>query len=100
MTPFFRNTALIAMLICAGAGLCASQQRPETYWVCVSNERSGDVTILDGATSKLVVTIPVGKRGEVFMPARTATIFTWRWAARRWRPAQTRRQGQPDLRAK
>src|SRR5436190_10141817 len=32
------------------------------YQICVSNEKSGDITVLDGATRKLVATIPVGKR--------------------------------------
>jgi YVTN family beta-propeller protein len=32
------------------------------YQVYVTNERSGDVTVIDGATFKVVQTIPVGKR--------------------------------------
>src|SRR4051794_35979420 len=39
-----------------------SGESPGRYWVCVSNERSGDVTILDGADRSVVATIPVGKR--------------------------------------
>lgn len=35
---------------------------PPEYEICVSNERSGDITVLDGATWKVVATIPVGKR--------------------------------------
>src|SRR4051812_49625333 len=35
---------------------------PSPYWVCVSNERSGDVTILDGADRAVLATIKVGKR--------------------------------------
>jgi YVTN family beta-propeller protein len=34
----------------------------DPYWVCVSNERSGDVTVIDGATKQVVAAIPVGKR--------------------------------------
>lgn len=35
--------------------------RPE-YDICVSNEKSGDITIIDGSTWKVVATVPVGKR--------------------------------------
>jgi YVTN family beta-propeller protein len=33
-----------------------------TYHVYVTNERSGDVTVIDGADLKVVATVPVGKR--------------------------------------
>jgi YVTN family beta-propeller protein len=32
------------------------------YFVFVSNERSGDVTVIDGSTDAVVATFPVGKR--------------------------------------
>src|SRR5882724_10887499 len=32
------------------------------YFVFVSNERSGDVTVIDGSSDAVVATIPVGKR--------------------------------------
>jgi YVTN family beta-propeller protein len=35
---------------------------PPEFEICVSNERSGDITVLDGATWKVVATVPVGKR--------------------------------------
>src|SRR4051812_33058720 len=49
------------------ASVCAAADPPKgppdrRYWVCVSNERSGDVTVIDAATDKVVGTIPVGKR--------------------------------------
>jgi len=47
------TTAFVAMAHAAGAG---------SYQVYVTNERSGDVTIIDGATNKVLTTIPVGKR--------------------------------------
>src|SRR4051794_7840331 len=34
----------------------------QTFLVCVSNEKSGDVSIIDGANNKLISNIPVGKR--------------------------------------
>jgi YVTN family beta-propeller protein len=32
------------------------------YWVCVTNERSGDLTVIDGATRQALFTVPLGKR--------------------------------------
>src|SRR3954470_16945579 len=49
---------LLVMLL---AGLAIPQEQAG-YLICVSNERSGDVTLIDGATAKTVATIPVGKR--------------------------------------
>src|SRR5258708_827686 len=33
-----------------------------SYQVCVSNERSGDISVIDGVSLKVIATIPVGKR--------------------------------------
>src|SRR4051812_22654 len=35
---------------------------PSGFLVCVSNERSDDVTIIDGFSQQVLATIPVGKR--------------------------------------
>src|SRR5882724_7999464 len=40
----------------------ATRAEPTSYIVFVSNERSGDVTVIDGATDNVVGTFPVGKR--------------------------------------
>src|SRR5215831_4103689 len=40
----------------------ATRAEPPKYLVFVSNERSGDVTVIDGATDNVVGTFPVGKR--------------------------------------
>ena len=40
----------------------AAASDPGAYRVCVSNERSGDVTVIDGARGKVVATIRAGKR--------------------------------------
>src|SRR5438067_13458585 len=48
-----------AMLL---AARCTAADHATAYWICVSNERSGDVTLIDGATQKVIDTIPVGKR--------------------------------------
>src|SRR3954452_188863 len=42
------------------SGSSAKGQGP--YWLAVSNERSGDVTLIDGSSRQVVATIPVGKR--------------------------------------
>jgi YVTN family beta-propeller protein len=40
----------------------AARAESQSYLVFVSNERSGDVTVIDGATDSVVGTFPVGKR--------------------------------------
>ena len=40
----------------------ATRAEPPSYLVFVSNERSGDVTVIDGATDSVVGSFPVGKR--------------------------------------
>src|SRR5712672_1662624 len=40
----------------------AMRAEPPSYLVFVSNERSGDVTVIDGATDSVVGSFPVGKR--------------------------------------
>ena len=42
--------------------VAAIHAEPPSYLVFVSNERSGDVTVIDGATDNVVGTFPVGKR--------------------------------------
>ena len=51
--------ALLAAALVASLPTVASAAGFEVY---VTNERSGDVTVIDGATFKVVQTIPVGKR--------------------------------------
>ena len=60
-TQAARILALASLLIGIAPTVYAS---PNTkgYEVFVSNERSGDVTVIDGASLKAVATIPVGKR--------------------------------------
>jgi YVTN family beta-propeller protein len=54
--------ALLLSLLGSSGFSDAASSGPAPYLVCVSNERSGDVTILDGADRKLLATVPVGKR--------------------------------------
>src|SRR5881628_146017 len=44
------------------AGAISTRAEAPGYFVFVSNERSGDVTIIDGRTDAVVATFPVGKR--------------------------------------
>src|SRR5216117_370267 len=55
MRPLFALYVLIASATIARA-------EPSSYLVFVSNERSGDVTVIDGATDSVVGSFPVGKR--------------------------------------
>ena len=62
-----RLSALALLLAAAAAPAGGPAVRP--YWVCVTNERSGDVTVIDGATRRVVATIPVGKRPRGVHPS-------------------------------
>src|SRR5438128_8551578 len=52
---------IIAFFVAAALGLTAHAKSP-SYFVYVSNERSGDVSVIDGTTDAVVVTFKVGKR--------------------------------------
>jgi YVTN family beta-propeller protein len=54
------KSVLLAVL--AATSLMAAQAQPVSYEVYVSNEKSGDVTVIDPISNKAVATIPVGKR--------------------------------------
>src|SRR5271168_1278850 len=58
MRQGLRNVALCSAL---AAGFPAALEAA-TYQVYVTNERSGDVTVINGSDLKVVATIPVGKR--------------------------------------
>ncbi len=49
----------LAALLCA---ILSCAPREPAHWVCVSNERDGTVTVIDGRTRALVSTIRLGKR--------------------------------------
>ena len=50
-------SGMLSVLLAGAAGA-----ESPSYLVFVSNERSGDVTVIDGATDSVVGTFPVGKR--------------------------------------
>src|SRR4051794_8953941 len=66
-----RAIGFIAAVLLAAAGVAvpADEPAPAAYWVCVSNERSGDVTVIDGGTRKVIATIPAGKRPRGIHPS-------------------------------
>jgi YVTN family beta-propeller protein len=49
------SSALVALLPLTG-------QAAQSYQIYVSNEKSGDVTVIDGGDQRILATIPVGKR--------------------------------------
>jgi YVTN family beta-propeller protein len=58
----------ILVLLLLGSCL-PSRAAGKSYLVCVSNERSGTVTVLDGASHNVLATIPVGKRPRGIHPS-------------------------------
>jgi len=59
MNIYFRQWVLGLVLLCA-----ASTNSPAAgaYQIFISNEKSGDLTVISGDDFKVVATIPVGKR--------------------------------------
>jgi YVTN family beta-propeller protein len=57
---WFYGLRVLAPALIASAPLAG--HAAESYQVFVTNERSGDVTVIDGSDFKVVGTIPVGKR--------------------------------------
>jgi YVTN family beta-propeller protein len=53
---------LFAIALAALLPMSAPARAADSYQIYVSNERSGDVTVIDGASLKAVATFPVGKR--------------------------------------
>jgi len=49
-------------VVVGGFAITARGEKPSSFWICVSNEKGGDVTLIDGASHKVIATVPVGKR--------------------------------------
>jgi YVTN family beta-propeller protein len=64
MRSLHRITASGVCLVvsCLGASAHASAPPAEDYRVFVTNERSGDITVIDGRTWRVIDTVPLGKR--------------------------------------
>ena len=61
-----RYSLLLASVLALAALSVGAESQP--YDVYVSNERSGDVTVIDGSTDAVVATFPVGKRPRGIHP--------------------------------
>lgn len=57
-----KQTSSIVLFGIALAALLPAVGAAASYQIYVSNERSGDVTVIDGASLKAIATFPVGKR--------------------------------------
>jgi YVTN family beta-propeller protein len=55
------NNFTINFAVAMSLALAVCAESPD-YLIFVSNERSGDVTVVDGASDTIVATFPVGKR--------------------------------------
>jgi len=53
------RVAIVLALVASWDGPVAAIG-PAPHLICVSNERSGDVTLIDGADHKVLAIIPVG----------------------------------------
>jgi YVTN family beta-propeller protein len=65
---FFGSLAILSLAVSARSA-SGGQGAADNYLVCISNEKSGDVTVIDGTTRKVIATIPVGKRPRGVHPS-------------------------------
>src|SRR3954454_12175328 len=61
-TTFLSRSAILLALLSTFLAAPTRAADGDRLWLCVSNEKGGDVTVIDVATQKVVATIPVGKR--------------------------------------
>lgn len=74
--PTHHRPLLAAGLALAAATLAISAQPDRAYRVYVSNEQSGDVSVIDGHAFRVVETIPVGPRPRgLHLSADGATLY-------------------------
>ncbi len=57
-----KRALLVWVLLGSIVAVTRASVPAQRYWVCVTNEQSGDLTIIDGATRRTIATIPLGKR--------------------------------------
>ncbi len=58
-----RPVLILALLVAALSTACGRPAKPQSsYLVYVSNEASGDLTVIDPDQPEAVATIPLGKR--------------------------------------
>src|SRR3978361_1763172 len=54
--------SLLTLLVYLSLVHTARSAEQAGYLICVSNEKGGEITLIDGTTRQVVATIPVGKR--------------------------------------
>ncbi len=52
-------------------------EKPGGYRIYVTNEISGDLSVIDSTTMEVVSTIPLGKRPRGIHPVRMGRLFMW-----------------------
>lgn len=64
------RTPLLVLAIILTLSLChITHAQTNDYWICVSDEKGGDVSIIDGGSLKVIDAIPVGKRPRGIHPS-------------------------------
>src|SRR5258705_11068290 len=77
----------------------ATRAESTSYLVFVSNERSGDVTVIDGATDDVVGTFPVGKRPRgIHATPDGRRVFVTLSGSPRMAPGLAENRGPPEKR--
>src|SRR2546429_3104473 len=70
-TSAFAGSLRAILILC-----CVSLGSPAfAYHIYVTNEKSGDVSVIDGATREVLATIPVGKRPRGIRVSPDATTL-------------------------
>jgi YVTN family beta-propeller protein len=73
-----------ALALCwVAADTRAAERDDRPYWVCVSNEKAGTVTVIEGGSQKVLATIPVGKRPRGVHPSPNALQISITTASRK-----------------
>lgn len=84
--------------LCGLALLPARSFASGDFYVFVSNERSGDLTVIDGATHRVTATIPVGKRPRgIHASSDGKTVYVALSGSPLEGPPQLDAQGNPIL---
>ena len=61
-SPRWKRLALALSLLLSSAASISAMSAPQEYRIYVTNEASGDLTVIDGTTNRVVATWPLGKR--------------------------------------
>ena len=56
------TTLLLVACFAVGCGVSPPERKESAYRIYVTNEASGDLTVIDSATHEVTATIPLGKR--------------------------------------